>query len=253
MASWFSAVSPRGGGAGLARIGSALVVALGLAASPSAAQAHDYWFESEGDGYRFMRGHRHSEHDGDRVVPYDPEIVTQAYCVRGDGTTRADGPGSEYPMRVAGPCAIVYVHADSGYWSQTLTGTTNESPESRFGVLRSWHALESAKLLNEWGEAMGRPVSDHLEIVSETDPFALEVGRKLRVRVMRAGKPLEGVTVAYDGNPRGVTGRDGGINIRIRHGGEQRITASVEEPLEDAEVDKLVRSTALFFELPGKE
>ena len=237
-----------------------------MLALPSAAAAHDYWFERDGDAYLFMRGHRFSEHDGAQVVSYDPKIVSQTLCVAADGSAiagerepeREPDPETEsspaaYPVRVAGPCAAVYVHADSGYWSQTLTGTTNDPPGALFGVLRSWHALESAKLLESWSDALARPVSghsEHLEIISETDPFGLEVGRKLRLLVMRGGKPVQGVAVAYDGDARGVTGADGRINIRVRHGGAQRITASIDEPLDGAEVDKRVRSTALFFELP---
>jgi hypothetical protein len=40
------------------------------------------------------------------------------------------------------------------------------------------------------------------------------------------------------------------VNIRIRHGGTQVITASVDEPSPDAKADKLMRSTALVFDLP---
>ncbi len=247
-----------------------------MLALPSAAAAHDYWFERDGDAYLFMRGHRFSEHDGAQVVPYDPKIVSQTLCVAAEGSAIAgereperdpdpeleskperdpdpEARPTAYPVRVAGPCAAVYVHADSGYWSQTLTGTTNQPPEALFGVLRSWHALESAKLIESWSDALARPVSghsEHLEIISETDPFGLEVGRKLRLLVMRGGKPVQGVAVAYNGDARGVTGADGRINIRVRHGGAQRITASIDEPLDGAEVDKRVRSTALFFELP---
>jgi nickel transport protein len=56
------------------------------------------------------------------------------------------------------------------------------------------------------------------------------------------------VTVAYDGDPRGVTGADGRINLRIRHRGTQVITASIDETSPDG--SKVVRSTALLFDLP---
>jgi hypothetical protein len=54
----------------------------------------------------------------------------------------------------------------------------------------------------------------------------------------------------HDGEARGVTGDDGRMNLRIRHIGAQVITASLERPAMDFGADKLVRSTALFFELP---
>jgi nickel transport protein len=57
------------------------------------------------------------------------------------------------------------------------------------------------------------------------------------------------VTVAYHGDPRGVTGDDGRVNLRIRHKGLQLISASLEEPLQSNKADKRVRSTILMFEI----
>lgn len=117
------------------------------------------------------------------------------------------------------------------------------------GSLISWQAIEGLKRLEVWSEALSRPVSQGLELVSTNDPFKLEPGDKLRLLVTWQGKPRPGVSVAYDGDPRGVTGKDGRVNIRIRHGGTQMITASVDEPSADGKSDKLVRSTSLIFEL----
>ncbi len=236
--------------AALAPFGVALGLIL-LAYSPC--RAHDYWVESDGQDYLLFRGHRYSEHTGEKIVPYDPTIIRGAYCASPDGPVHDVEPSSEYPVRIAGPCAALVVDADSGYWSQTLTGTRNQPKNELFGVLRSWRALESVKLINMWQDDLAQPLSDGLEIVCETDPFALRSGQKLRLLVTQEGKPREGVTVAYDGKPRGVTGKDGRINLRMRHGGMQHITASIDEPPTDDKADKLVRSTALLFELPERD
>ena len=74
----------------------------------------------------------------------------------------------------------------------------------------------------------------------------LKSGEKLRLLVTQEGKPRVGVTVAYDDKPRGVTGKDGRINVRIRDGGLQRLTAGITEALTDGKADKRMRSTALF-------
>jgi nickel transport protein len=153
-------------------------------------------------------------------------------------------------VRIPGPCAAVLVDADSGHWTQTLTGTKNQPRDEVFGALRSWRAVEGVKRIESWTPEMEHAVSDGLELVSTTDPFALEPGDKLRLLVTWKGQPRGGVTVAYDGDPRGVSGSDGRINIRLRHGGTQVITASVDEPSSDPQSDKLVRSTALMFDLP---
>jgi nickel transport protein len=224
-----------------------LVALLGVA---PAASAHDYWLEPVGEDYLLHRGHRFSQHGGEEEVPFDPSIVTGTHCLR-----RAESaPGlseisSGYPPRIRGPCLALVVAADSGYWSQTLTGTKNRAKDELFGVLRSWHALESVKRVEGWDERLRRPLSDDLELVFTRDPFGLSPGDKLRLMATLGGEPVKGATVAYDGDPRGVTGKDGRINLRIRHEGLQVISASLEEPLDGAEADKRVRSTVLMFDI----
>lgn len=214
------------------------------------AYAHDYWFESSGEDYLLHRGHRFSQHQGEKEVPFDPEIVTGAYCLRqGDADPAPATVSAGYPLRVEGPCIAVMVTADSGYWSQTLTGTTNQGKDEMFGVLRSWQALESVKRVETWTERLRDPFSTDFELVFTEDPFALAVGDKLRLTAVLRGEPAQDVTVAYHGDPRGVTGDDGRVNLRIRHNGLQLITASMEEPLDSEKADKRVRSTILMFDI----
>jgi nickel transport protein len=56
--------------------------------------------------------------------------------------------------------------------------------------------------------------------------------------------------VSYDGKPRGTTGRDGRINIRLRHGGFQVIQASLTRPDASGKADEVIHSANLNFELP---
>jgi len=213
------------------------------------AAAHDYWLEPDGDGYLLYRGHRHSGHEGAAVVPYEPGIVQRAVCADGSGQGRTVRPGDRYPVRIPGPCSAVYVEADSGLWTQTLTGTRNLPRDQVSGALRSWRSVESVKRLEAWSPALARPVSDGLELVPTEDPFALAPGDKLRLLVTWQGRPRAGVAVAYDGRARGLTGKDGRINIRLRHRGPQSISASIDDPSAEPGTDKVVRSTALIFDL----
>lgn len=215
-----------------------------------AAHAHDYWFEPAGDDFMLHRGHRFSQHSGSKEVPFEAKIVTGAYCLRrGESQPRPAATSKGYPLRVQGPCQAVMVTADSGYWSQTLTGTTNQPKNKAFGALRSWHAIESVKRLENWSERLSRPFAEELELTLAENPFRLQAGDKLRLTATLRGKPAQGVTVAYDGDPRGVTGSDGRINIRLRHAGLQVITASLEESLDSGQADKRVRSTILLFDI----
>ena len=226
------------------------VVPVGLLLLTSAAAAHDYWLEADGSDYLLFRGHRFSQHKGEAIVPYDSAIVQRVLCVTASGRTKRVTPEAVYPLRISGPCAAVLVEADSGHWTQTLLGTKNQPRNEVKGALRSWQAIEGVKLIETWMPALERPLSDGLELVSRDDPRRLHPGDKLRLQVTWKRQPREGVAVAYDGSTRGMTGRDGRINIRLRHGGTQVISASIDEPSTEPGTDKLVRSAALIFELP---
>jgi nickel transport protein len=221
----------------------------------STASAHDYWLDADGADYLLYRGHRFSQHKGEATVPYDPAIVTRVLCLSASGQVNRLMPAQVYPLRIAGPCAAVLVEADSGHWTQALLGTQNKPRTEVTGALRSWRAIEGVKLIDSWVPSLQRPLSDGLELVSSDDPLRLRPGDKLRLQVTWKGRPREGVAVAYDGSTRGMTGSDGRINIRLRHGGTQFISASIDEPADDSVdepgIDKLVRSAALIFELPG--
>ena len=54
----------------LSRPAAVLMLLLGA----SAATAHDYWLEPDGQDYLLYRGHRYSQHQGEAVVPYEPSI-----------------------------------------------------------------------------------------------------------------------------------------------------------------------------------
>lgn len=193
-------------------------------------QAHDYWLDAEGDDSLLYRGHRHSGHQGEELVPYDPAIVTRALCVGAEGAVREVPPSRTYPFRIPGPCMAVLVEADSGTWSHTHTGSRRPPGAEPRTVTRTWRALESVKRLNGWDPGLSHPLSQALEITSPQDPTRLTPGDKLRLLITHRGRPRAGVSVAYDGDTRGVTGANGLINLRVRHGGTQVITASVEEP-----------------------
>ncbi len=214
--------------------------------------AHDYWFEREGQEYVLYRGHHFGDHEGESLVPYDPAIIQHVTCVAPDGALRSVRPPTQYPTRIPGPCARLTVEVDSGYWSVNGIETFNQSKEEVPDALSSWRAIESTTLLNSWNKFEHLPpLPQGLEIFLEKNPFLTEEGEKLRLVVLQAGEPRQGVTVAYDGNPRGVTGSDGRINIRVRHGGLQVITGSLREPASDTrKADTLLRSATLLFELP---
>ncbi|MDJ0926162.1 MAG: hypothetical protein QNJ73_00820 [Gammaproteobacteria bacterium] len=231
-----------------------LLIWLVSAASVSA-YAHEYWYERDGEDYLLHRGHGFtSTHGGEVEEPFDPSVIKSAHCLGyGESDPRPGQVSAEYPPRVEGPCLAVLVAADFGYWSQTQTGAENRPKDEVTGALDSWHALETIKRIEDWDERLQSPLSDDLELVLTSNPFSRSVRDKLRLAAMLEGKPVSGVVIAYDGNPRGITGPDGRTNVRIQHLGPQVISASLEEPLDSAKADKRIRSTTLLFDIAEPE
>lgn len=220
-----------------------------LMAAP--ALAHDLWIERDGLTQILIYGHERSGHEGVKTLEYPPERVLEARCFDDGGRDTGAAWRRSYPAQLQGDCALSWFLTSSGYWSKTPYGTRNlPRTEAGGAVLASWLSVESVKRLDAWGEPLARPLTRELEIVTLANPLGLKVGDKLRLAVYRDGCPAEGVTVAYFGHPRGVTGADGQVNIRLREPGYQLIQASLDLPLTDGKADKAVHATALVFEVP---
>lgn len=211
--------------------------------------AHDLWLERRDGAYTLYYGHERSGHSGERTLAYRPEQVKRTACFNTAGRELPAEVSRTYPVSLRGDCAVTWFFTSSGYWSKTPYGTQNLPKSEASAVLSSWLSFESVKRLDAWGETLARPLTRELEIVALANPLGLRPGDKLRVGVYRDGHPAEGVTVAYFGHPRGVTGGDGQVNIRLKEAGYQLIQASVELPLADGKADKVVHATALVFEL----
>lgn len=218
-----------------------------LLATP--ALAHDLWLDRQDGRYLLRYGHAHSSHAGAGQLDYRPEIVQAALCYGSDGERRQARSEPGHPYALAGDCAVAWFRVSSGYWSKTPYGTKNLARNETTQVLDSWLSRESVKRLDAWGPALARPLGAELEIVPDADPSRLQPGEKLRLTVYAGGRPAAGVTVAYFDQPRGITGNDGRLNLRIRQGGLQLIQASRESPLQDGKADRLVETATLQFQV----
>jgi nickel transport protein len=227
---------------------------VGVMLAGNGAHAHDLWLERQAAGSEIalLQGHRSAAHAGEAQVPYAPGFVRQASCHDEQGRSRPLPTANAYPQRLPAGCAALLVLASSGYWTKTAWETKNVPKTGIAGVLRSWRADETVKRLDRWSPALAAPLSAGLEITPVDAPFALAPDDKLRLLVTHGGKPRAGVPVAYDGATRGTTGDDGSIVLRLRRGGLQMISASIETPLADGKADLLIESATLNFELAEK-
>ena len=227
-----------------------LLVPLLLAALPAA--AHDLWLEPTAEGYLVRYGHRaHSGHAGAQEVRYEPGAVKAAQCVAG-GAPAAMPVGTAYPVLIQGHCDVAYVLMSTGFWTRTPLGTKNQPKTTVPTPLGAWQSFDSVKRLERWTDEAAQPLGVALEIVPLDNPLAVGVGDKLTVRLLHDGQPMAGRSVSYDDRPRGVTGADGTINVRLRHDGEQTIQASARMPYAGPEADEIVHTTALSFRLGSR-
>lgn len=215
-----------------------------------AVDAHDLWIERDGTQHTLIYGHERSAHAGEKRLEYRPETVLRAQCFDDAGRERAAERGAVYPVTLRGDCAASVFLLSSGYWSKTPYGTRN-LPKTEAGVvLDSWRSVEAVKRIDRWSPALGRALTQALEIVPADNPLQLKTGDKLRLRVTFQGQPVAGATVAYFGKPRGVSAADGTLNIRLNQPGFQHIEASLEQALADGKADKTLHAAALQFETP---
>ena len=225
-----------------------LVLAIALAAGN--ARAHDLWLEKEDGGFGLYYGHKYSRHQGSTFVEYQVEWVREALCFDAAGARIPFQSEEAYPYRMRGECAATHVSISSGYWTKTPYGTQNVAKDEARMPIKSWLSHDSVKRIDHWTESLARPLAEGLELTPLEDPLRLRKGKKLRLRVSFDGRPVEDADVAYDGKPRGRPGPDGGINIRLRHGGFQVIQASLTRSIASEKADEVIYSTHLNFELP---
>lgn len=226
------------------------LVGIGFAAGMSTALAHDLWVEPAAGGYQLLYGHHpRVSHAGARQIAYAPDIVKSVVCLDPAGGRRPATVRDRSPIKVEGDCAILYVLTSSGYWTKTTAGTKNLKKTEAATPLGSWQSFESVKHIAQWGSGAAKPLGTPLEIIPAENPLTLKDRDKLGVRVLANGKPVAGAVVSYDGKPRGETGSDGTVNIRIKHGGLQLIQAATRTPHIGPEADEVVHTTALTFAL----
>jgi nickel transport protein len=223
------------------------LILLGILALP--ASAHDLWIERNGDLHTLAYGHERSGHEGERKLEYKPDSVKQALCLNADGQEIKAVKALTYPATLKGNCSASWFLTSSGYWSKTPYGTKNLPKTEAGAVIDSWLSIEGVKRIDQWDDGLSRSLTQELELVPQGNPLLLKPGGKLHLRAYYQGKPVAGVTVAYFGKPRGITDKEGNVNIRLQNAGFQLIQASIELPLNDGKADKAVHASSLQFEL----
>jgi nickel transport protein len=224
-----------------------LSLAICLLGSPT--WAHELWLAREGGAVVLRYGHTGAVHEGAGQLEYAVESVLRVDCFTESGVAVEPVVLKDYPVRIQSDCAVICVLTSSGYWSQTPFGTENLPKDEATAPQRSWRSLESVKRIDNWSAALAKPLTQDLELVVTENPLVLEKGDKVRLRVTLRGVPLVAATVSYDGKERGVTDRQGHINIRLRRTGMQFIQAGFTETGDGVKCDEVIHTATLVFDL----
>ncbi len=212
-------------------------------------QAHDLWIEKSENNYILYYGHKLSSHKGEKIIEYNPDNIISVQCINKDGNEIKINLRKEYPLKIKDNCALIYVHISTGYWTKTPYGTVNKPKNQVATPIKSWLSYESVKRINLWNNNLQKPFSQKLDIIPINNPFNVKEGDKLRLLITFKGKPIKNVSVAYDGKFRGLTDKNGRINIRIKHKGLQLIEATLKKKTNSEETDEIIYTTTLNFEV----
>ena len=206
--------------------------------------AHDIWIEKQADIFTLQYGHLHltQDHKGHKVIPYSPQKIKEIIC-KHDTKTKNLKSSNVYPLRIQNQCDTLYITLDNGYFTKTPFGTKN-LPKNRVKMpLKSWRSIESVKRI---GKNKSSLLSTGLEIVLLKR--VNKIDEKATVQLFYNKKPIKNIPVAYDGKVRGLSNKEGKINIRIKHSGIQNIQATFKQISSDTKLsDETIRTSTLNF------
>lgn len=212
-----------------------------LAAVP--AQAHDLLLAWSDTGLTVLVGHlAGAEHDAPSHALADT-LLRDAWALTEAGAVPLT-TGAQ-PLACPPDALGAVVRADWGPRAATPAGRVPLAEARPAEILATSHARANAAALR--GPLPGPPACPDLFLLPLRDPTALSPGDKIRVRVLRDGSPCAGATVLVDGSPRGETGDDGELNVKIRRAGAQLLQAVWRGPDPAGAVDELVLETSLTF------
>lgn len=225
-----------------------LLLTLTLSLCPALVVAHDYWIEKRGSDLMVVFGH------GTKREDFDPSKIRllKAYDQSGKeiGVNREKrAPGLQ--IKTEHPPSLLFVEIDDGYWSKTIYGWKNLPKRKASRVVESNRSLFYSKALLSWSETATKPlIESRLDIIPLENPFELNPGSLLPIRVLYQGKPVPGVEVeGGDHQKLSGTDREGLAKVKVSRG-HQIISVSLKEPLnDDPDADHLSITSTVTFEV----
>jgi nickel transport protein len=226
---------------------SILGVMASVLAWEGAALAHDLWVERQDSSFVLRYGHR-----GGEALALPGGKVKTFVCRPAKGASRdlvVSAKTEPKQMSIPGPCAVVSAFLDGGFWSLTPDGDKNLPRTQVPDAVKAWRSRQFAKWIDTRSPLAAQPMGDEFEIVPVSDLAKVKSGDKASFRVLLAGKPLAGATLAINHHPLGETDDRGEVRVKIRAQDVESVSASFRRPVKSPEADSEVFEASLTFEV----
>jgi nickel transport protein len=214
--------------------------------------AHDLWVEDHNGTMVLHYGHRFEQNDGPGSIKYDPVDVKSVSCVKNGQITAAKTEITEgvisVKTNISAFCDTLIFRIGPIQYTKTVHGTFRKKKSETEYPLKSWISIESVKrIITSKNIKSDQPVTQELEITPTANLSAVTPGSKITFRVTRNGKTVSDAAVSINGEVRGVTDKNGLINLRIRNYGDQIIQVSKAMPAPGSDADETIESASLHF------
>jgi cobalt/nickel transport system permease protein len=226
----------------------ALVVTTLLVLQGSPVSAHDFLIEQKGQEILLLYGH------GAQAMEFESAKVAKLKAVDAQGrelSVQKEQRDKSLALKVGGQPAAVMAEIDNGYWSKTIYGWKELPKRKASRVVEAIRSLYFTSMLLSWNPAIQDASGGaRLEILPMADPFAMKPGDQLSVKVLGSGKPLPGIeVVGFDHAKRGITNKDGVIQVPVI-AGLNLVTVEYKEKIkDDPDADALSMTATLTFEV----
>jgi nickel transport protein len=211
------------------------------------ARAHDFWLERQGGAFILRYGHH-----GGEVLALDAAKIKTLICRQGVQAPRNVLPSATIApkqLTFPGPCALLSAFHDGGFWSLTPDGEKNLPRNQVPDAVKSWRSQQFAKWVDVHSPLAGQPLGDGFEIVPVSDLSKVKTGDKATFRILLAGKPLSGATLAIDHKPLGETDDQGLVRVKLRAATVESVSASFRRAVKTPEADSEIFEASLTFEV----
>ncbi len=196
--------------------------------------AHDMWVD---DALVLHYGHMQMNHSHGDEKEMKKEDIDKVFCSSESKVLEVES------KELKANCDTLFIVLNEVYYTKTPYGTKKQSKDKTKMAISSFKSIESIKRINN--DNSEQIFNKGLELSLTNELSDIKVGDKARLLVTYDGKAKAGVSVAYANKVKGVSDKDGKINIRIKKAGLQNIKASLTFKGDGIKSDEIIHSSTL--------